>query len=79
MKKALPAHLANPPKLNLLSIYYLDVYNLLGTCRQIGFGAAGPIPYTAISQYARDMGIKSDEFESLVYIVTTVDAETLGD
>ncbi|QQM18211.1 tail chaperonin [Stenotrophomonas phage Salva] len=75
MGKELDPHLANPPQLNMVSMYYLEVFNLLGTCRGLGYGAVGPIPYTAISQYARDFGIAENEMESLVYIITTVDAE----
>lgn len=77
MGKELSPELSNPPKLNMVSANYLDVFNLLGTCRAMGYGAIGPIPYLAISQYSHDMGISGQEFESLVYVITTVDAETL--
>lgn len=77
MGQELPAHLANPPKLEPASIFYFDAFNLLGTCRQIGFGTVGPIPYTAISQYGHDLGISGDAFERLVYVIRKVDEETL--
>lgn len=75
----LPEHLANPPKLTMASAYYLEVYNLLGTCRAIGFGGVGPIPYTAISQYCHDHSITGDDLTEVVLIISKLDAETLGD
>ncbi|QIQ60747.1 hypothetical protein [Stenotrophomonas phage BUCT627] len=79
LKKELDPHLANPPKLNLASVFYLEAYNLLGTCRAVGFGGLGPIPYTAISQYCRDHGIEGDDMTLLINVVMRLDAETIGD
>lgn len=79
MGRSLAPHLANPPKLNLATTFYLEVYNLLGTCRAIGFGGAGPIPYTAISQYCKDHSIEGDEMQMLIQVVMRLDEATLGD
>ena len=79
LNKPLDPHLANPPTLNLASSYYLKVFNILGTCRAIGFGGIGPIPYTAMSAYCHDHGIEGDELEALVNIVNQLDEATLGD
>lgn len=41
-------------------------------------GTPLPIPYVAISQYARDNDIPADEFETFVAMVRALDEEWLG-
>lgn len=49
-----PEHLANPPELNIgLRIYY-EAFLDLSTCRPLGM-QEGPIPYTAIVEYFRQL------------------------
>jgi len=50
-----------------------NAYQSLSTCRNIGFGAAGPIPWTAINDYAYRHDIYGDEFDRLVHLVGVLD------
>ncbi|NJK89269.1 MAG: hypothetical protein HC923_07585 [Myxococcales bacterium] len=51
----------------------------LSTCRGIGFGALGPIPWTAVDQYASVYGFSEDEvdYDDFVFIVGALDEEFL--
>lgn len=57
---------------------YLRAFNALMHDR--GYGGLGtplPIPYLAISQYARDSGIPGDEFQLFHRMVRALDEEWL--
>ncbi len=47
----------------------------LSTCRQIGMGAIGPIPWDSIDRYATKNGFASTEveYDSFVYMIQTLD------
>lgn len=49
----------------------------LSTCKPIGMGGAGPIPWTAIREYARDHGIR--DVEQFAELVRTLDASFVKD
>ena len=50
--------------------FYIEAFWELGTTRQLGMGA-GPIPFTAISEYSKlyDVG----DFEEFLYLVRRMD------
>jgi len=52
-----------------------EAFEKLSTCRQIVMGAVGPIPWSAIDQYAQRMGVADDElaYEDFVAIVQELD------
>lgn len=50
-------------------------YQELATCKPLGFGAAGPIPWTAIHTYAEAHRLTWEEEEELRAYVWAIDAE----
>lgn len=57
--------------------YYWRAFLDLSTTRQIGMGA-GPIPWTAINEWAARHGVTDiDDFEDLAFIVQRLDGEHL--
>jgi len=52
-----------------------EAFEKLSTCRQIVMGAIGPIPWSAIDQYAQRMGVVDDElaYEDFVAIIQELD------
>lgn len=54
-----------------LEMYY-EAFTELSTCRQQGMGL-GPIPWTAIDQYALRHGFEGDGFQYLVRMVRALD------
>jgi len=64
---------AEKPALNTgLEIYY-EAFNALSTCRQIGMGI-GPIPWTAVRQYAEDLGMEGISRDRLFTLVSEMDS-----
>ena len=51
-----------------------EAWVTLGTCRSIGM-EPGPIPWTAINDYAQRYGLCDDEFEELCYCVQHLERE----
>lgn len=61
-----------PDLLKGLDLYY-DAFFELGTCRG---GMGGPIPWTAMRQYAESVGIEDGEdFDMFVYLIRVMDNE----
>lgn len=69
----LPDAIAGAPSLwpGQGSIY--RAFDELSTCRLIGFGAVGPIPWDKIDRYAERHGYTGDRYFSLVEIIRTMD------
>lgn len=59
-----------------LFAFYVEAYQELGTCRDIGMGL-GPIPFTAIIDYARVYDITGEEFLDFHYIIRKMDRAQL--
>ena len=59
-----------------LELFY-GVYVDLSSCRPIGWGP-GPIPWTAVDQYARRYGIVGEQFDDLVYYIRAMDLAYLA-
>jgi hypothetical protein len=59
-KHALPDSIQNAPQLFLGLEIYWQAFADLSSCRAIGWGA-GPIPYTAIVDYARAWGLDTED------------------
>lgn len=57
----------------------LDAFWKLSTCRSLGMGAPGPIPWTAAKDFAHENGFDSDEteFESFILLIYEMDDEFL--
>lgn len=73
----LPDKIANAPTINRgLEPYYIAFWEL-STCRGAGFGA-GPIPWTALDEYARREGWTGERYEDLVDFVRAMDRTFLA-
>lgn len=59
---------------------YFRAFEALQHDRALGMGGAGGVPYTAISCYARDLGLRpgGDEFGRMVRMVRALDDEWLA-
>ncbi len=55
--------------------WVLAAHGELATCKAIGFGAAGPIPWTAIHAYAAHHGMTVGEEEEFAAYVWAIDEE----
>ncbi len=76
MRRPLPKALADAPELLPgLDLYYYAFVDL-STCRSMGFGP-GPIPWTAISEYARARGLEREQTDDLFYHIPLLDAAYL--
>lgn len=72
-RKPLPEKIANAPELMLgLELYYSAFWDLT-TCRQLGFGAAGAIPWSAIKDYAVAFDFDEEQAEDLFYFIRKMD------
>lgn len=66
-----PEALQNAPELLPgLDLYY-EAFFALNSCRGMG----GPIPWTAIREYANYMGVEADEFDRLVLLIREMESE----
>ena len=52
-----------------------QAFEQLSTCRQVVMGAVGPIPWSAIDQFAAHLGITDDEiaYDDFVWIIQNLD------
>ena len=68
-----------PPDLDEYLERILDAFWELSTCRSLGFGAIGPIPWSAVREYAVHLGIADDELLAgdLLALVHELDDEFL--
>lgn len=60
-----------PPERPELRMYW-DAFHDLSTCRQIGM-ASGPIPWTALNEYALRYGIVGDGFDRFCRLIRAMD------
>jgi len=72
----LPDKIANVPDLNTGLEFYLEVYLDLCSDKNVGFGE-GPIPWSAMNEYAKRYNIADEEFERMVSVLRAADAEVL--
>jgi hypothetical protein len=73
----LPEQLQNPPVLEEYLQLYMKAFRHLSTCRQMGMGP-GPIPWTAVVEYARIQAFDSVQTEALHYHVERLDGAYLS-
>lgn len=71
-KVPLPKRIQNAPRILLgLEIFY-SAYTELSSTRSAGFGS-GPIPWTAIKDYAAAYEIEGEQAEDLFYFIRMMD------
>lgn len=72
----LPERIANAPQLQLGLALYYDAFWELDTCRSTGWGY-GPIPWSAMRDYAVTFELEPEQEECLYYYVRRMDSEFL--
>lgn len=71
-KRPLPDVIKNAPDLLIGLELYFEAFIELNTTRQTGWGA-GPIPTSAIYEYAYCLGLDEEETEDLLYLIRKMD------
>jgi hypothetical protein len=71
-----PDWAVNAPDIPLGSDLVFDAYQDLSSCRSYGWGA-GPIPWTAVRDYATARGMDDDEYEEFAALIRMLDLEYL--
>ena len=69
----LPERVTNAPELWHGLELYLQAFMELTSCRGLGYGAIGPVPWLAIQKYAEVYGIEGEQREDLFYHVQHLD------
>jgi hypothetical protein len=75
-RSPLPQFLINCPELQQGLELYFQAFMELSTCRGVGFGE-GPIPWTAMMQWAVHNSLSDDQTDTLVYIMHEMDGAYL--
>ena len=68
----LPDWLEHKPEITFGLQFYWKAFWELSTCRAIGMGE-GPIPWTAMHEYAQRYDVLGDDFDRFVLVVKAVD------
>lgn len=72
-----PDPIMNAPELLQGLAGYFQAFSELSTCRAMGFGSQGPIPWMAIDAYARVNEYEGDDRAELEYLIRALDSEYL--
>lgn len=56
---------------------YWNGFQQLSTCRQLGFGGEGPIPWTAVRLYCEHLQLTPDEVDDFESIIESLDHKYL--
>ena len=67
------------PEIGSWDGFWFDAFWKLSTCRGIGPGGAGPIPWTAVVAYARQQQLDGPLTEFLVEAISAMDGVWLED
>lgn len=68
----IPSKILNAPRLQTGMAFYYMAFNDLSTCRAVGM-SPGPIPWTAIREYAIQYDLDEVDFETLVIVINHMD------
>jgi hypothetical protein len=69
----LPERIQNAPELLMgLELFY-GAFMDLTSCRGTGYGTEGPIPWTAVRQWAQVHGLDEEQAEDLEYYIAQMD------
>lgn len=74
-KRPIPPSILNAPVVPPESQFYLQAFCDLSTCRQIGFGGFGSIPWTAMNEYAIRFNVEC--FDMFSRIIRALDGKWL--
>lgn len=73
----LPQRIQNAPQLAFGMQMYFSAFMDLTSCRQIGM-SLGPIPWTAVNDYALYLGLDEEQSEDLHLFVRALDNEYMS-
>lgn len=68
-----PERVANAPELQPGLELFLNAFMELTSCRGLGFGAVGPIPWLTLHEYCSIHDITGEQREDLIYHVQRMD------
>ena len=68
----LPERIKNAPELAPGLGIYLRAFYELDSCRPVGMGE-GPIPWTAVEDWCRSLGLDEEERDDVHYLVRRLD------
>lgn len=71
-RRPVPPSIANAPELRFGLEMYYGAYLDLMTCRTLGMGL-GPIPWTAINQYAKAYDYTEEQEDDLQFYISRMD------
>lgn len=74
--KPYPKAIANAPQLEDGNEFFCTAFLVLGTCRAYELG---PIPYTVIRDYGRDLELDEEQLERLIGVITQTDQWLRGE
>jgi len=69
----LPKKVEEAPVIKIGLEIYFSAYVELMSCRQVGYGYVGAIPWTAVAQYAQFHSFDHDQFLDLSFFVRSLD------
>ena len=69
--------IAEAPQLIVGLGFYYKAFLDLGSCRSMGMGGEGRIPWMAVQEYAIRNGMEEDEFEDLWTLICLLDGAYL--
>lgn len=73
----IPDKIKNAPMLYAgLDLFYIAFMDLT-TCRQLGYGAVGPIDWLSVHYYCEAYGLKGEQREDMFFFVSQMDGEYL--
>lgn len=76
-RQPFPLAIQNAPVLLPGLAFYYKAFADLSSCRNMGMSGGGPIPYTAISEYAERNHMDDEDFHTLLTFIRTMDVAYL--
>lgn len=73
MGRGVPPQFEDPPTALEGQDFFLKIWYELNSCRQLGMGAPGSIPWTAINDWCHINRIDDDQREDVFYMVRALD------
>jgi hypothetical protein len=69
----IPQRILDAPTLYEGLDWYYQAFAKLTTCRQLGMGSPGPIPWTAMNDFCVANGVSKDDQEEFEYLIEKMD------
>lgn len=76
--RAFPVKIQNAPEICPGLEFFYKAFLDLNSCRGIGYGEEGPIPWTAMAQYCERKDVDLETEDDLYFIVRSMDNDYLS-